>query len=261
MQAQFGQPPIQQPSQPEDNASPTRGELPLANLIINLVGIAITWIAWLGLVQASESGQISPWGQFGVAIFGVVLLVPVIFGGRWCLDHCQSFRRANLVTLVVHYLVAILFGSALIAAARLAQETLSGPELVSLNPPIPRLLGILIMLISGIVLVVVIVNLALKGLGAPFAALLTRQVVTDWLYAWTRNPMVLSALAFLVGLGLWLESGLFIIWVLVVVSPVLMVYLRIFEEKELELRFGAEYLAYKARTPLLFPRRPKGESG
>lgn len=233
---------------------------PWLSLAINLCGILLTWAAWLGLVRASESGQISPTAQLAIALLGVLLILPVVLAGRWCLNRCTALARANLVTLVVHYLIAILLGSALIAATRLAQETLSGPELVLLNPPVPRLLGLLLMLLSGAILGLVILNLALKGLGAPFAALLTRQVVSEWLYAWTRNPMVLSALAFLVGLGLWLQSGLFIVWVLVVVSPVVMVYLRFFEERELELRFGEHYLDYKARTPMLWPRRPRGGS-
>jgi hypothetical protein len=42
-------------------------------------------------------------------------------------------------------------------------------------------------------LVLVVFNLALKGLGAPFVMAPHR---TDWLNAWTRNPMVLSAFAF-----------------------------------------------------------------
>jgi protein-S-isoprenylcysteine O-methyltransferase Ste14 len=31
----------------------------------------------------------------------------------------------------------------------------------------------------------------------------------------------------------------------------------VYEERELELRFGASYLEYKSRTPMLFPRKPR----
>jgi len=37
------------------------------------------------------------------------------------------------------------------------------------------------------------------------------------------------------------------------------VFLKAFEERELEIRFGASYLEYKARTPMLWPRRPKAQ--
>jgi protein-S-isoprenylcysteine O-methyltransferase Ste14 len=69
--------------------------------------------------------------------------------------------------------------------------------------------------------------------------------------------MILSALAFLVGLGLWLQSALFIIWVLAVVSPAFFVFVKVYEERELEVRFGEDYLEYKTRTPMFFPRKPR----
>ena len=79
-------------------------------------------------------------------------------------------------------------------------------------------------------------------------------------YAWTRNPIILSALAFLIGLGLWLQSGIFLVWVLVVVSPALLIFPKIYEERELELRFGDAYLIYKDKTPMLSPRRPRNRA-
>jgi protein-S-isoprenylcysteine O-methyltransferase Ste14 len=78
------------------------------------------------------------------------------------------------------------------------------------------------------------------------------------LYAWTRNPMVLATLAFFLSLGIWFQSALFVLWVLILVTPALLFVVKIFEERELELRFGASYLEYKSKAPLLFPRRPRG---
>ncbi len=102
------------------------------------------------------------------------------------------------------------------------------------------------------------VNLALKGLGAPFAIALSRKLAVDWLYAWTRNPMVLAALAFLLSLGIWFQSALFVLWVLILFAPALLFFVKVYEERELEIRFGASYLEYKSRTPMLFPRKPRG---
>jgi protein-S-isoprenylcysteine O-methyltransferase Ste14 len=78
----------------------------------------------------------------------------------------------------------------------------------------------------------------------------------SWMYAWTRNPMVLSALTFLIALGLWLRSTLFLLWVLGLLMPAELLFLKVYEERELEIRFGASYLAYKAKTPMLWPRKP-----
>jgi protein-S-isoprenylcysteine O-methyltransferase Ste14 len=102
-----------------------------------------------------------------------------------------------------------------------------------------------------------VVNLALRGLGAPFAIALSRRLASDWMYAWTRNPMVLSLLAFLLSTGLWLRSLWFILWVLALPTPVMLAFLKWFEERELEIRFGQSYRDYSARTPMLWPRRPR----
>ena len=72
-----------------------------------------------------------------------------------------------------------------------------------------------------------------------------------------RNPMVLAALGWFFSLGIWFRSLLFVLWVLVLFAPALLFYVKVYEERELEIRFGASYREYKSRTPMLFPRRPK----
>lgn len=188
--------------------------------------------------------------ELAISVCGVLAIIPVVFIGRRMLDRQPTIERADLLTTIVHYLIAIFFGSAVIAATKFG---LSSPDwLISL----PSWLGLLLMLIAGLAILVVIINLAIKGLGAPFAVAFTRMVATEWMYAWTRNPMILSALAFLIGLGLWLQSSLFIVWVLAVVSPAFFVFVKVYEERELEIRFGENYLEYKTRTPMFFPRKP-----
>jgi protein-S-isoprenylcysteine O-methyltransferase Ste14 len=36
----------------------------------------------------------------------------------------------------------------------------------------------------------------------------------------------------------------------------LLVFVKVYEERELEIRFGDSYRTYRSRTPLLFPRKP-----
>jgi protein-S-isoprenylcysteine O-methyltransferase Ste14 len=213
----------------------------------NLAGMLLCWAAWLGLADA----QLSFWLDILIAIGGVLLIVPLVLIGRRLLDRQPTPTQAQRVTLVVHYVMAASFGCALISAVRLGLQWLTLPF------ELPYWLGPGVMFLSGLVIVLVVVNLLLKGLGLPFAAALTRMLVTEWIYAWTRNPMILSALAFLVGLGIWLQSGLFLIWVLVVVSPAILVFLKVYEERELEIRFGESYREYKERTPMFWPRRPR----
>jgi protein-S-isoprenylcysteine O-methyltransferase Ste14 len=41
------------------------------------------------------------------------------------------------------------------------------------------------------------------------------------------------------------------------VTPALLIFIKVYEERELEIRFGDPYLAYKERTPMLIPCKPK----
>ncbi|OFV82277.1 MAG: hypothetical protein A2Y78_04900 [Acidobacteria bacterium RBG_13_68_16] len=109
----------------------------------------------------------------------------------------------------------------------------------------------------GPVVALTVINLAVRGLGAPFAAPISRRLATDWLYRYTRNPMVLAVLLFLFAMGLWLRSAWFIAWVVALVAPAWVWYLMVFEERELELRFGSPSLEYRSRTPMLWPGRPR----
>jgi protein-S-isoprenylcysteine O-methyltransferase Ste14 len=214
--------------------------------LINLFGLIITWGIWLWLATRQFSLPLN----LIIALAGAVFIAPLVLLGRWFLDRQPTVRRAEGVTGIIHYLVAIFLGSALICGTRVGLEANAWP--IPLSPG----WGLVLMFLSGLLWVAVIFNLILKGLGAPFAVSLTRVVVTDWAYAWTRNPMVLASLAFLVGLGLWLRSALFLIWLLAVVSPAILMFLKLYEERELEIRFGAEYQRYKARTPMFLPRKP-----
>ena len=123
--------------------------------------------------------------------------------------------------------------------------------------PVPVSVGLALVILTGAACALTVVNLALRGCGAPFGIALSRRLAVDWLYAWTRNPMVLATLALLVSLGLWFQSGLFILWVIVLVIPALLFYVKLFEERELEIRFGEPYRQYRAGTPMLLPRTPR----
>jgi protein-S-isoprenylcysteine O-methyltransferase Ste14 len=71
--------------------------------------------------------------------------------------------------------------------------------------------------------------------------------------------MVLAAFALLLSLGIWFQSMLFVLWFLILFAPALLFFVKVYEERELEIRFGTSYLEYKARTPMLFPRKPRNQ--
>ncbi len=215
--------------------------------LVNFAGMVLTWVILLWLAET----PLSQTAMMVIAVAGILVLIPIILISRRLLDREPTIEKAQEVTTLVHYAVAILLGSSVVAATRF---TLEEPVWQLALPP---WLGLLLVVISSILLLAVVLNLALKGLGAPFAVALTRMVAAEWFYAWTRNPMILSALLLLAGIGMWLQSGLYLLWLLLFVFPATLIFIAFYEERELEIRFGQSYLDYKDRTPRLFPWRRK----
>ena len=208
--------------------------------VILFVGTVLLWM-WLMRPHFSPSVTV-------LAIVGpVVLVFPSALAGRRLLDAAPTPERAAKVTAVVHAWVMLLFGVAVITAVRTA-HTWRG-----LIVPIPHVVAAFIFYATGAVALLAVLNLALRGLGAPFAVALSQRLATDWLYSRTRNPMVLATLACFFAVGLWLQSALFLLWHLALVSPALLFFVKVYEERELEIRFGEPYRLYRASTPFLWP--------
>jgi protein-S-isoprenylcysteine O-methyltransferase Ste14 len=186
-----------------------------------------------------------------IIVGGILLVIPIVWIGRKILDRWPTLSYAEWTTTFVHFSLIILLGSALIEAVKTHQYWMGWTF------PIPEEVGYVLCIVTGVAAVLTVLNLAVKGLGAPFAIALSRKLTADWMYAWTRNPMVLATLSFFLALGLWFRSALFVVWVLVWVTPAWIAFVKIYEEKELEIRFGAPYIEYKSRTAMLFPRRPR----
>jgi protein-S-isoprenylcysteine O-methyltransferase Ste14 len=217
-------------------------------LFFRIALLVFIWFIWLWALNQPLSNIMN----LSIIVGGVLLVFPIVWLGRKILDKQPTTGRAAWITTFVHYALGILFGAAIIRAI-ITHQDWSGWTF-----PIPVEIGLLLVIITGVAVLSTMVNLALKGLGAPFAIALSRKLAVDWLYAWTRNPMVLASLAFLLSLGIWFQSALFVLWVLIVFAPALLFFVKVYEERELEFRFGASYLEYKSRTPMLFPRKPRG---
>jgi protein-S-isoprenylcysteine O-methyltransferase Ste14 len=209
---------------------------------------AFAWLSWRWALYASLSNGMNLF----IIVGGILLAVPVAWLGRKMLDRNQTANGVGWTMTFVHLGVMLLFGVSVVRAIATYRSWL-GWKL-----PIPAEIGLALVIVSGAALSFTVVNLALRGFGAPFFIALSRKLAPDWLYAWTRNPMVLALLAFLLSLGIWFQSALFVLWVLILFAPALLTIVKVFEERELEIRFGASYLEYKSRTPMLFPRRPRG---
>jgi len=209
-----------------------------------LIFLVVLCLAWYVL----SAVPLPPATLLAVTLACPLGLLLAAWFGRRALDRQATPENAARVTGWVHQAFIILLGSAAITAVRLFR---SFPGWVL---PIPEALVWVLIALSALLLLASTANLIFSGLGMPVAFLPTRQLASDWFYGWTRNPIVLSALLFLFCLGLWMRSLTMAAWTLLFLTPILTVILRLFEERELEIRFGAEYLEYKARVPMLVPR-------
>ena len=95
-----------------------------------------------------------------------------------------------------------------------------------------------------------------KTKGTPVPINPPPKLVTDGLYAYTRNPMMTGLFMIMAGIGIFFGS----ITLTFIMTP-LFVFMSILEfeyieEPELEKRFGTQYIEYKKKTPIIIPRIP-----
>ena len=113
-------------------------------------------------------------------------------------------------------------------------------------------LGVIITALGGALYLWTIALFA-RAQGTQVPVVPTQRLVTSGPYAVSRNPMLTSAIIMVCGGGVLLDSWSFMAGGLVIPTAYL-VYLKVVEERELEARFGDEYLSYKSSTPFIVPR-------
>jgi protein-S-isoprenylcysteine O-methyltransferase Ste14 len=91
------------------------------------------------------------------------------------------------------------------------------------------------------------------GKGTPMPLMATQKLVVQKPYAWTRNPLAFGLLNLYFGISIFIGS-LGSLLVVVIFSIIILSYIKFVEEKELEQRYGEDYVAYKQQMPFLIPR-------
>ena len=90
------------------------------------------------------------------------------------------------------------------------------------------------------------------GRGTPMPLMATQKLVVQKPYSYCRNPLFFGLLNLFFGISILFDSISSLLMVLIF-SVIILLFTRFIEEKELEKRFGDEYLAYKKRTPFIIP--------
>ena len=88
--------------------------------------------------------------------------------------------------------------------------------------------------------------------GTPLPVMATQKLLVDGTYQYCRNPMVFGTLLAYLGIA-FLVGSISSILAVIIFGGFLLTYVKKVEERELEARFGQEYVDYKARTPFLIP--------
>ena len=141
--------------------------------------------------------------------------------------------------------VLLVFASLWLDGLLPVQARFSSPTDIVLSVPL---------LVIGASLALWSVYSFIKARGTPVPLNPPKELVTTGLYSRTRNPMLLGWFIMLFGLGILLNSIslIFIFTPLFILLNVL--YIKTIEEKEMEKKFGKEYLKYKESVPRFIPR-------
>ena len=114
------------------------------------------------------------------------------------------------------------------------------------------LAGALLTILGGGVAMWSIVTQIELASGTPFPMLPTKKLLIAGPFKYCRNPMTLGTVLAYGGIAVGIGSYSALLSV-AVIAAILIGYLKLIEEKELQLRFGEEYLAYTKNTPFMIP--------
>jgi protein-S-isoprenylcysteine O-methyltransferase Ste14 len=112
----------------------------------------------------------------------------------------------------------------------------------------------IVLLVIGVPMVVWTIGRFFRAQGTPIPFSPPPAFVTDGLYHIVRNPMHLGWLLVLIGLAVLRESFSLLVIMVPFFIVAHIIYYKLVEEKELEKKFGQDYLDYKRRVGMFIPR-------
>lgn len=122
------------------------------------------------------------------------------------------------------------------------------------SPDIKYLIAGILLLSAGLFLAgwtMVLFNNVGKGTLAPWNP--PENLVVKGPYCYVRNPMIIGVLLVLIS-EYFLLNAIEILWWAVLFFIINNIYFYVFEERQLENRFGEEYKKYKKNVPMWIPR-------
>ena len=138
--------------------------------------------------------------------------------------------------------------------------------MIAISPWLDRVLGLklvvpervlfvgLILFLIGLIIVIWTILRFFRAHGTPVPFSPPLVLITDGLYAHIRNPMHLGWTLVLISLGILRQSFSLLNILTPLFFLVHVLYLKLIEEKELEMKFGQTYVTYKMDTGMFLPK-------
>ncbi len=168
--------------------------------------------------------------------------------------HEYSPRQRSIALLIEAVFFLGIFPLILIALGTSLDRALQWPPVQ--YQPINLLLGGAVIVAGWLLGVWACYAQFTLGRGTPVPLMATQKLIVQPPYTYCRNPMALGAIVMYFGVAVLFGSiGSVVLVVLGAIA--LLTYIKRIEEKEMELRFGQEYLEYRRHTPFLIPHVPK----
>ena len=124
---------------------------------------------------------------------------------------------------------------------------------ITIHAGINLVAGVILIVVGLMLMIVTISSFIMVGRGtlAPWSP--TKKLVIKGLYRYVRNPMILGVLTVLLGESATLWSKNILIWAgcFFIINTV---YFIIYEEPDLENKFGEDYRQYKKHVSRWLPR-------
>lgn len=169
-------------------------------------------------------------------------------------------KRNRIIALIVGGIVTIVVLPLLLALLALAIDR--GLNLPIILPyPINLVISIPILVVGFFWGFWSNLNLYEKGQGSPIPTKSTETIflVNAGPYKYCRNPMIFGYVLIFVGLGFLLNSWSLMVLISAIVLGLLILYVKLKEEPDLEKRFGDSYKKYKDNTSFIIPWVPMKE--
>lgn len=266
--------------------SATLGELPAAPLALLDIPLFVLASALVALGRRGAVWAVASWTivvAAGVAVYATVtglagwgaLLMVAAAGGtvvaglvvvlgrapvEWLVTGPLAFRAADRVgtrRLLARTGAQTLFfwGTFLVVIPVLVALIEARWQLRIDTPPIVPVAGAVMLLAATALGVWSAVSMSVDGEGTPLPSQMAHRLVVSGPYRFVRNPMAVAGIAQGVAVGMLLGSWMVVLYSLAG-SVLWNTVVRPQEERDLEERFGREFVAYRDRVSCWVPIRP-----